>query len=81
MRKPAFCICENKGTGQLHANHAAELYVCFHFIDSTIPLLPTSEISNFKPSSVAVQHGLCWTWPETLKTGFLMTWLKLSSDP
>ena len=24
MRKPAFCICENKGADQLHGNHAAD---------------------------------------------------------
>ena len=24
MRKPAFCICKNKGTDQLHGNHAAD---------------------------------------------------------
>ena len=34
MRKPAFCICENKGADQLRGNR-----VCFHNIDSTIPTL------------------------------------------
>ena len=24
MRKPAFCICKNKGTDQLHGNRAAD---------------------------------------------------------
>ena len=32
MRKPAFCICENKGADS--------------YIDSTIPLLPKSEMSS-----------------------------------
>ena len=41
MRKPAFCICENKCADQA--------------------------------SSVAIQPGLCRTWSETLKTGFLVT--------
>ena len=37
----------------------------------------TSYIRNFKPSFVTVQPSLCWTWSETPKTGFLVTWLKL----
>ena len=40
MRKPAFCISENKGADQLCSNREA----CFHYIDSTMPLLPKSEI-------------------------------------
>ena len=35
MRKPAFCICENKDADQL---------LCFRYIDTTIPLLSKSEI-------------------------------------
>ena len=45
MRKHAFHICENKGADQLLGNHAADQRFCFRFIDSTIPLLPKSEIS------------------------------------
>ena len=71
MRKPAFCICENKDADQLRSNYAADQRLCFRYTDSTIPLLPTSEISSLKPSSVAVQTGLCRTWSETPKTGFL----------
>ena len=40
MRKIVFCICENKGTDQLHGNLAAVQLLCFSCIDSTIPLLP-----------------------------------------
>ena len=43
----------------------------FHYTDSTIPLFLKSEISSFYPSSVAAQAGLCQTWSETPKTGFL----------
>ena len=50
MKKPAFCICENKDADQR---------LCFRYKDSTIPLLPKSEISSLYPSSVAVQPGLC----------------------
>ena len=35
MRKPAFCICKNKGADQR---------LCFRLIDRTIPLLSKSEI-------------------------------------
>ena len=73
MRKMAFCICENKDPDQLGGNREADQRLCFRFIDSTIPLLPTSEIPSLKPSSVAVQPGLCGTWSETPKTGFLTT--------
>ena len=43
LRKPAFCICENKGPDQLYT---ADQCFVFRFIDSSIPLLPKSEISN-----------------------------------
>ena len=73
MRKPAFCICENKDADQLRGNREADQRLCFRYIDSIIPLLPKSEISSIWPSSVAVQAGLCRTWSETPKTGFLTT--------
>ena len=44
MRKPAFCICENKGADQLRGNREADQSPCFRYSDSTIPLLPKSEI-------------------------------------
>ena len=65
MRKPTFCLCENKDADQLRGNREADQRLCFRFIDSTIPLLSKSEISSFKPSSVAVQPGLCQTRSET----------------
>ena len=43
MRKPAFCIHENLNINVLHA---ADQCFCFHYIDSTRPLLPLSEISS-----------------------------------
>ena len=75
MRKPAFCICENKDADQLRGHREADQRLCFRYMDSTIPLLPKPEISSFYPSSVAAQPGLCQTWSETPKTGFLTTWL------
>ena len=73
MRKPAFCICENKDADQLRGNREADQRLCFRYIDSTIPLLAKSEISSLKPSSVTLQTGLCRTWLDTPKTGFLTT--------
>ena len=73
VRKPAFCICENKDADQLRGNHEADQRLCFRYTDSTIPLLSKSEISSFYPSSVAVQPGLYRTRSKPPKTGFLRT--------
>ena len=73
MRKPVLCICENKDADQLHGHREAYQRLCFRNMDSTIPLLPKSEISSFYPSSVAIQPGLCLIWSETPKTSFLTT--------
>ena len=51
MRKPAFCICENKDAEKLCSNTAPDHCFCFRYIDSTIPLLP----KVLKLSSVVVQ--------------------------
>ena len=50
--------------------------LCFHYVNSTIHLLPKYEMSSLLPSSVAVQPGLCRTWPENWKTGFVVTLCK-----
>ena len=71
MRKPAFCICENKDADQLRGNREADQRLCFRYMDSTIPLPPNYKISSLYRSSVAVQPSLCRTWSETPKTGFL----------
>ena len=44
MRKSAFCICENKCVNQLPGNYPADKHFCFHYIYSTISLLPNSKI-------------------------------------
>ena len=44
VRKPAFCICENKDADQLRGNREADQRLCFRYTDSTISLLPKSEI-------------------------------------
>ena len=71
MRKPGFCIYENKAADQLCSNCTADQRPCFRYIDSTIPLIPRSEILSLLRSSVAVPC-LCLTWPEIPKTVFLM---------
>ena len=42
MRKPDFCICENKDADQLRGNREADQGLCFRYKDSIIPLLPKS---------------------------------------
>ena len=46
VRKPAFCICENKDADQLRGNREADQHLCFRYTDGTMPLLPKSEISS-----------------------------------
>ena len=46
MRRPAFCICENKDTDQLRGYRKADQRLCFRYTDSTIPLLPIYQISS-----------------------------------
>ena len=55
MRKPTFCICENKDADLLCGNREADQRLCFRYTDSAIPLLSKSEISSLEPSCVAVQ--------------------------
>ena len=47
VRKPNFCLCENKGADQLRGNREADQRLCFRYSDSTIPLLLKSKISRF----------------------------------
>ena len=65
MRKPMFCICENKGADQLHRDCEADQRLCFRYIDSTIPLLSKLKVSSLKQSSVAAQPDLSQTRLET----------------
>ena len=74
VRKPAFCICENKDADQLRSNYcAADQRRWFRYTDSTIPLLPIYEIFKL----LAIFCG-CTAWfvldlSEIPKTGFLTT--------
>ena len=57
VRKPAFCIYENKDAYQLRGNREADQRLCFRYTDTTIPLLSKSEISSLWPSAVTAQPG------------------------
>ena len=46
MRKASFGICKNKGADQLRNNCTAVQGLCFCYIDSTIRLLPKTEIAG-----------------------------------
>ena len=65
MRKPTFCIYENKDADQLRGDREADQRLCFRYIDSMIPLLSKSKIFSLLQSSVAVQPGLCRNRSET----------------
>ena len=85
MRKPHFCLCENKGADQLCSYCTADQRLCsyctadqrlcFCHSDSTTSLLPNSKISSFQPASETVQASLCLTGSETQKTNFLTSLL------
>ena len=46
VRKPDFCIGENKDADQLSGNRTTDQRLCFSYTDSTIPLLSKSKISS-----------------------------------
>ena len=72
VRKPDFCMGENKDADQLRGNREADQRLCFRYTDSTFPLLLIPKFSRSWVSSVTVQAGLCQTWSETQIVGFLM---------
>ena len=46
VRKPDYCLCENKGADQLRSNCEADQRLCFRYSDSTISLLLIAKISS-----------------------------------
>ena len=55
VRKPDFCLGENKGADQLRGNREADQRLCFRYSDSTIPLLlksSSSFLSLYRPVCV-----------------------------
>ena len=62
----------NKGADQTaHPRSLISTFVV-RSIDSIIPQVYKSEISSLYLASVAAQAGLCLTWSQTPKTGFLV---------
>ena len=59
MRKPDFCLGENKGADQLRGNREADQRLCFRYSDSIIPLLLKSEISSFYSSFLSLYRPVC----------------------
>ena len=57
--------------------HPRSLIIAFviHCFDSIIPLVSITKNLSLMLASVAVQAGLCLTWSQTPKTGFLVTGL------
>ena len=50
VRKPDFCLCENKAADQLRSNCEADQRLCFRYTNSTSPLLSKSK--KFKPLTI-----------------------------
>ena len=84
VRKPDFCLCENKGADQLRGNCEADPQISFAVIAKLISafVFATRIVQflyflnpKFPASSHLVQLGLFQTWSETPKTGFLALWL------
>ena len=66
---------KNKGADQpAYPNSLISAFVV-RCLDSIIPLVSISKISSLYLASAAEQAGLSITVSETMKTGFLMTWL------
>ena len=67
VRKPDFCLCENKGADQLRSNGEADQRHCFRYTDSTISLLHISKASSALDFvctawfvSYLVGNPICW---------------------
>ena len=50
MRKLALCKCESKDADQLCGNRAADLRLCFHYMDKKFTLPSKSKNSNLQLS-------------------------------
>ena len=76
MRKEFLPYVNNKGTDQ--PAHLRSLISAFivRCLGRLIYLVSISAISSLYLASVAAQAGLCLTWSQTRKTGFLVTRLK-----
>ena len=69
MRKPDFCICENKDADQLRGNREADQRLCFRYMDSS-HLLWLSSLVCVGPGNEA--HIIRALSRENLSLGFPM---------
>ena len=72
MTKPAFAICKQQSRSSVHPCSLISAIVV-SCLDSILPLVSISELSSLYLASLAAQTGLCLTWSQTPKTGFLVT--------
>ena len=71
--KTSVCaICEQQRCRSAGTSAQSDQAFVVHCLDSIIPLVFISKISSFYLASVAAQAGLCLTWLQTPKTGFLV---------
>ena len=56
MRKPVYEICAQQR--RKSASAQSDKHLCFHYLDSTIPILAKSKISRLYLASEAEQAGL-----------------------
>ena len=80
MRKPVYAICEQQRHQPVHLRSLITAFVV-RCLDGMIPPVSISEISSLYLASVAAQAGLCLTWSQTPKTGFLVTRLNYVKKP
>ena len=58
MRKLALCKCENKDADQLCGNRAADLCLCFPYIDKKYSTFYTGKIDNYKQFKFLLKYAL-----------------------
>ena len=62
MRKPMFCICENKDADQLRGNREADQRLCFRYIDNMSlvvrkPVFRVSDLVRHKLGCAVIEDG------------------------
>ena len=78
MRKPVLLYVNNKGADQPAYLRSLISTFVIRCLDSIISVVAICKISRLLLVSKAEQASLGLTWSQTLKTGFLVTRLKLS---
>ena len=73
MRKPVYAYANTKGADQSAHSHSLICIFVVRCLDHMTPIVSISEISSLNLASIAEQTGLCLTWSQTPKTGFLVT--------